>query len=593
MSEHYGTLVAVPNAEPTMARPDAPAVESVAATILQHCLVQDGSILTPDRQIWTPTNLAELQTRYVKAPDPSAQKFEQKLAIQLADASPVARQLFAEIHILNVLPASNFRPATKAGYINDVLAPIQPPVTLTPEVVHAFDGGVFHGGRAWSSRRWAQLSFLIDFADYFKQLDQAAREQAAVDPALMRTLVMDSPGHPEPGQRHALLYLFFPRYYLPVIAGQHRQWLRDGFQEYLPDGRSDDIDADLRIITDTVEAEEGGPVDWYASPWRERWWPETTQPPTPPTKTDSPDGESHESDEDVHERRPYTVADMVNEGCFHAADRLQRIIEHWRDTLCVVLEGSPGTGKSWAAKRLAQALVGADIPGTIRAVQFHPNTSYEDFVRGWRPNSQGQLTLSDGALLQHAERARTNPDIPHILIIEEINRGNPAQAFGEMLTLIEKSKRNQRDRLTLSYPAHAGEEYFLPPNLYLLGTMNIADRSLALVDLALRRRFAFERLEPAFTGAWADYLAAKLPKNLDLVDVIAERIGALNATIADDPSLGPQFAVGHSFVTPSDTQSDGLAWYHGVIETQIGPQLREYWFDERAKADAAIAALKP
>lgn len=591
LSDRYGTLGAVPNAEPTMARPNAPQVESVAATILQDCLVEDGSILTPGRAIWTPPNLAELQDQYVKAPDPSAQKFEDKLAIQLATVSPQSRQLFAEIYILNILPAQNFLPATKAGYITDILAPIQPPVTLTPDVLRAFEAGVFNGGRAWASRRWAQLSFLIDFADHFKRQDPATRAQAASDRELMRTLVMESPGHAEPGQRQALLYLFFPRYYLPVVAAQHRAQLRDGFSSYLPGVSSDDLDADLRVIVDAVEAESGGPVDFYAPGWRERWQPQkkSSSPGDTPTP---PDEDPAGGDDEPVVGRLYAVADMVKEGCFHSAERLQQIIDHWSDTRCVVLEGSPGTGKSWAAKRLAQALIGANIPGTIRAVQFHPNTSYEDFVRGWRPNSEGRLTLSDGALLQHAERAR-NSDIPHVLIIEEINRGNPAQAFGEMLTLIEKSKRNERDRLTLSYPKYPGEEYFLPPNLYLLGTMNIADRSLALVDLALRRRFAFERLEPAFTPAWSAHLAAKLPKDPALVSVIADRIKTLNVTIAEDPSLGPQFTIGHSFVTPTDTQSDGVAWYLGVIETQIGPQLREYWFDDRAKADAAIAALKP
>src|SRR6201999_4361030 len=124
-------------------------------------------------------------------------------------------------------------------------------------------------------------------------------------------------------------------------------------------------------------------------------------------------------------------------------------------------------------------------------------------------------------------------------------------AFGEMLTLIEKSKRNPDDALTLSYPKFDGEQYYLPDNLYLLGTMNIADRSLALVDLALRRRFSFETIEPALTDAWAAYLAEKLPNDdAGLVETIRSRILGLNATISEDPMLGPNFAIGHSFVTP-------------------------------------------
>jgi 5-methylcytosine-specific restriction protein B len=199
--------------------------------------------------------------------------------------------------------------------------------------------------------------------------------------------------------------------------------------------------------------------------------------------------------------------------------------------------------------------------------------------------------LTDGALLQHAERAR-HSDIPHVLIIEEINRGNPAQAFGEMLTLIEKSMRNEESALSLSYPRYDGEQFYLPDNLYLLGTMNVADRSLALVDFALRRRFSFETLEPALSDAWAKHLTTRLPKNdQSLVKAIQVRIEALNELIRVDPMLGSHYAIGHSFVTPVDSQSDGRAWFRGVVQTEIAPLLREYWFDDQTKADEAIAAL--
>ncbi len=569
-----------------MNRPNAPQVEKVAAEILHGCLIDDGSLLTPDRAIWTRENLAELHASYVSAPDFSAKSFSEKLTLQLADSSPAARQLFAELYILNILPVVNFLPATKIASIQQVLAPLQPPVPLTPDVIDAFAGGVFNGGLAWNNRRWAQLSFLVEFSEYFKRQDATVRAEAATNNNLLRDLVMNSPGHREPAQRQALVYLFQPRYYLPIVSGQHRRLLRDGLSEYLPDSPGDDIDADLRTIIDAIEADAGGPVDVYDDTWRPRWLEKpVVSPPPPAAPPIAKPG-------DASEARPYSVADIVADGCFHSAQRLQKILDHWQDNQNVVLQGAPGTGKTWLAKRLAQALIGSHAPDAIRSVQFHPNTSYEDFVRGWRPTSGGHLVLTDGALLQHAERARASADIPHVLIIEEINRGNPAQAFGEMLTLIEKSKHNPADALTLSYPRFDGEQYYLPDNLYLLGTMNIADRSLALVDFALRRRFSFETLEPALTDAWVAHLTAKLPNDPDLVATIRARILELNQTIAEDPMLGTHFAIGHSFVTPTDAQSDGTAWFVGVIDTQIAPQLSEYWFDDRAKADAAIAALK-
>lgn len=570
-----------------MNRPNAPRVEKVAAEILSRCLIDDGSLLTPDKHIWTQDNLAELHTVYVAAPDVSAKSFSEKLAIQLAPASGPARQLFAELYVLNILPVQNFLQATKVKLIEEVLAPLHPPVALTSDIVDAFAEGVFNGGPAWNSRRWAQLSFLVEFAEHFKRQDRAARAEAAINPDGLRNVVMNSPGHHEPAQRQALLYLFQPRYYLPIVKTQHRSALRSTFSRYLPDGPTSDLDADLRVIIDGIEAHAGGPVDVYDETWRPQWNPKQ------PAEPKSPNTHEHLTFDSHSDARPYSVADIIADGCFHSTQRLQKMLDHWQDNQNLVLQGAPGTGKTWLARRLAQALIGSQAPGAIRSVQFHPNTSYEDFVRGWRPTSGGHLVLTEGALLQHAERARTLPDVPHVLIIEEVNRGNPAQAFGEMLTLIEKSKRNPDDALTLSYPKFEGEQYYLPDNLYLLGTMNIADRSLALVDLALRRRFSFETIEPALTDAWATYLAEKLPNdNAGLVEIIRSRVLELNATISEDSMLGPNFAIGHSFVTPTHAQSDGKAWFFGVIDTQIAPQLYEYWFDNREKADAAVAALK-
>jgi 5-methylcytosine-specific restriction protein B len=288
----------------------------------------------------------------------------------------------------------------------------------------------------------------------------------------------------------------------------------------------------------------------------------------------------------------YGVPDIVAEGCFVPETELHTMLKHWESKKNLILQGPPGTGKTWLAKRLAKALVGQkNVPDEqLRVVQFHPALSYEDFVRGYRPGGDGRLTLTDGVFLQVLQAAIAQPDVEHVLIIEEINRGNPAQVLGEMLTLLECSKRSRADAMELAYSMSRGEKVYVPENLYVIGTMNVADRSLALVDLALRRRFAFVNLVPSFNAAWEQWC---LTKGMDVfaINHIREQLEALNQDIADDRALGVQFQIGHSYVTPHETVVDAQAWFAEVVHSEIGPLLHEYWFDAPERAEAAVAKL--
>lgn len=292
---------------------------------------------------------------------------------------------------------------------------------------------------------------------------------------------------------------------------------------------------------------------------------------------------------------PYSVDDILKEGCFLERSEIDLLLDRLRTKKNLILQGPPGTGKTWLAKRLAFALMGQKDDSKVRAVQFHPNLSYEDFVRGWRPTGEGKLSLADGVFMEAIKAASKEPSSKFVVVIEEINRGNPAQIFGELLTLLEAGKRTPNEALELCYPDADGKRrpVHIPENLYVVGTMNIADRSLALVDLALRRRFAFVGLEPRLGPVWRDWVIKECAVDPARVADIERRIAELNDQIAADARLGKQFRIGHSYVTPAHRLEvgDTKKWFQQIVQTEIGPLLDEYWFDAPDEAQKAIARL--
>ena len=297
---------------------------------------------------------------------------------------------------------------------------------------------------------------------------------------------------------------------------------------------------------------------------------------------------------DPPEGLPYTLQDIIDDGCFLEQSKLETILNRLKAKKNLILQGPPGTGKTWLAKKLAFALIGQKDDRRVRRFQFHPNLSYEDFIRGFRPNVDGSLTLVDGPFLETVISAKSDPSNDYVMVIEEINRGNPAQIFGEMLTLLEADKREPGEALRLAHSSSDSEQFvYIPPNVYVIGTMNVADRSIALVDLALRRRFAFIDLDPTFGDVWRNWVHEQCGIALDFLTTVEERITTLNDRIADDPSLGPQFRIGHSYVTsaPRTPIDDPVEWFTQVVETEIGPLLDEYWFDNAAAAENANSAL--
>jgi MoxR-like ATPase len=249
----------------------------------------------------------------------------------------------------------------------------------------------------------------------------------------------------------------------------------------------------------------------------------------------------------------------------------------------VILKGAPGVGKTFAAKKLAFSMMGEKDEGRVAMVQFHQSYSYEDFVMGYRPNAAGGFDLVEGPFYKFCERAAEDPDRQYFFIIDEINRGNLSKVFGELLMLIEDDKRGQYIRLM-----YTGERFSVPKNLYVVGMMNTADRSLAMMDYALRRRFAFFDMGPAFgSNGFMEY---QKRINNPKFDRLISEIKSLNEKIQKDESLGAGFRIGHSYFCTDGTITD--EWLSSVVEYELIPLLEEYWFDEPLNVERWSAQLR-
>ena len=238
----------------------------------------------------------------------------------------------------------------------------------------------------------------------------------------------------------------------------------------------------------------------------------------------------------------------------------------------IILQGAPGVGKTFVAKRIAYAMMGMKDIDRVQMVQFHQSYSYEDFVMGFRPTTTG-FELRKGVFYNFCKKAEIDSDNEYFFIIDEINRGNLSKIFGELFMLIENDKRGKSIQLLYSE-----EKFSIPENVYIIGMMNTADRSLALLDYALRRRFSFIDMKPGFkTEGFAEYQSSLDCKRFDkLVDCV-ER---LNRVISEDETLGEGFCIGHSYFCNLDPDTVTENTLNEIVKYELIPLLKEYWFDE-------------
>lgn len=292
--------------------------------------------------------------------------------------------------------------------------------------------------------------------------------------------------------------------------------------------------------------------------------------------------DSEENTEQKEIKYPqYSSDDFLNE-VYMDEDTYNTLTELLEAKYNVILQGAPGVGKTFAAKRLAYSIMGQKDTSRVAMVQFHQSYSYEDFIQGYRPFKDG-FELVNGAFYKFCKEAEEDNERPYFFIIDEINRGNLSKILGELMMLIEKDKRGEKIKLLYS-----NEWFTVPQNVRIIGMMNTADRSLALMDYALRRRFAFFDFAPAFSSeGFKNYLAEKDSPKLEKLIATVE---SLNSTISTDESLGDGFRIGHSYFCTDDEVTD--EWLKSVVEYEVIPLIKEYWFDEPTKVRDWSATLR-
>lgn len=292
---------------------------------------------------------------------------------------------------------------------------------------------------------------------------------------------------------------------------------------------------------------------------------------------------------------PYTREEALRD-LFMPGAEMDHILAQLKRRKNVVLQGPPGVGKTFVAKRLAYLMMGERATERVKMVQFHQSYSYEDFIQGFRPCADGGFRLHFGHFYEFCKTAEADAGNDYFFIIDEINRGNLSKIFGELMMLLEHDKRGPEFSVGLAYSngeTEEAEEFSVPANVHVIGTMNTADKSLALVDFAMRRRFAFVSLRPQFGEAYQRWMTEVRGAPAAFVAKLVSRVKSLNEKIAEDRQLGPGCCLGHSFFTPGHAvgPEEWLAWLGDVVRGEVEPLLLEYWPEDASHAGLAAAAL--
>ncbi|WP_458042313.1 MULTISPECIES: McrB family protein [Bacteria] len=509
------------------------------------------SAFSPGRAVWGANTVSELHELWSASEKTDGKNFVENVAIQLANASDDVKLLMAEVIAMQVLPIANVMGhAKKTEKVQSVLDEMAHPVSIPRIFDEAFAGGAFNPGTGMMSNINNAINIIVNLAKAWVDLDTEQQEVVLGEPTSWREFVLSIDGDGFPTQRYSLMYLVHPGFFGPIVSSEHRSRIREAFIGEIGGTPSTDADDDLRRIVIALQKKTGKAVNFYDQPLRATWDPQEITPTVLVKPVDDDNGE-----EIIHDPRGFTPADVDTASLSHNLkldeDWIERVLAALHRRGQIILYGPPGTGKTFVAKALTGAITAK--PEAARRIQFHPSYTYEDFFAGYRPREKnGQLVfeLTKGPLRRIADDARKDPEVAHVLLIDEINRANLSKVFGELYYLLEY-RDEPIDLLYAGSGDDGGDTFSLPPNVLIIGTMNTADRSIALLDSAMRRRFSFFELHPdvppvaGIVERWVN----SHPQDFPVAAIFAE----LNSRIRErEDRIGPSHLLREENLTEAD-----------------------------------------